>query len=201
MSITVDRTQELQWVKEGRVFCATGAGVLTTPAAFQTDLVRQTPDLMVRTGSGIVIVPLRVQVSVEASNATGVFQALISACNNDPGVSSMTAVTPVNVNTRYSAKGSSCTAYNTNVGNTGTAPAGVPDLLRVYVQPDIDAITGVAHFEQVVYAPLWGAGTPCIVGEEDGVSAFLVYTANSTDGTGYILAAWAEFTYAEFYAP
>ena len=198
--MTIDRTQELQWVKEGRVFYSTGAGVLTTPAAFQTDLVMQTPDFMVRAPAGVVIVPLRVQASVEASNATGVFQALISACNNDPGIANMTAVTPVNTNTRYSTKGSSCTAYNTNAGNTGTAPTGVSDLLRVYVQPDVDSITGVAHFEQVVYSPLWGLGTPAIVGCETGTQAFLVYTANSTSGTGYILAAWAEFTYAEFYA-
>lgn len=199
MAITVDRTQELQWVKEGRVFYATGAGVLTTPAAFQTALARQTPDFMVRTPSGIVIVPLRVQVSYEATGAA-VAEILISVCNNDPGVSNMTAVVPVCTNTRYSTKGSSITAYNTNVGNTGTAPAGVSDLYRVYSQVDTDSVAETALFEQGVYAPLWGQGIPAIVGSETGTNAFLVYVANGTSSTGYILVAWAEFTYAEFYA-
>ena len=198
MSITVDKSQIVQWVKDGRVFHATH-GALTTPAAFQTDLVRQTPDLMVRTPAGIVAVPLFVSVTTEATGAA-VFQCLVSACNNDPGVTNVTAFTPVNLNTRYATKGSSCTAYITAAGNTGTAPAGVTDLLRVYVQVDIDSVTGTAPFEQVVYSPLFGKGQPCIVGSEVGVNAFTVYVANGTSATGYILAAWAEFTYAEFYA-
>jgi len=198
MAITVDRTQELQWVKEGRVFYATH-GALTTPAAFETDLVRQTPDLMVRTPAGVVIVPLRVSVITEATGAA-VFQCLVSACDNDPGVANRTATTPVNTNTRYAQTGSSVTATITATGNSGTAPTGVSDLLRVYSQADIDAIAQTAHFEQVVYAPLWGRGAPCIVGSDTSVNAFMVYVGNGTSSTGYILTAWAEFTYDEFYA-
>lgn len=198
MAITVTRSKELQWVKEGRVFHATH-GALTTPAAFQTDLVRQTPDLMVRAPAGVVVVPLRVAVVTEATGAA-VFQCLVSACNNDPGIANMTAFTPVNVNSRYAQTGSTVTSYITATGNTGTAPSGVSDLLRVYVQPDIDSITETANFEQVVYAPLWGKGAPCVVGSDTSVNAFMVYVGNGTSATGYILAAWAEFTFDEFYA-
>lgn len=198
MAITLNKSRELQWVKEGRVFHATH-GALTTPAAFETDLVRQTPDLMVRVPAGIVIVPIRVSIATEATGAA-VFQALISACNNDPGVTGRTAFTPVNVNTRYAQTGSQVTCYITSTDNSGTAPTGVSDLLRVYVQPDIDAITGSANFEQVVYAPLHGRGAPCIVGSDTTMQAFMVYVGNGTSADGYILASWAEFTYAEFYA-
>jgi len=200
MAIDLSRKNELKWVKEGRVFTVTGAGVLTTPGTFQTDLVRQTPDLLVRAPSGIVIVPLRVQVSWEATD-TAVIQCLISACNNDPGIANMVAVTPVNSNSRYAQTGSSVTAYNTNSGASGTPPTNVVDVFRSYVQPRVDNVgTGSAPFEQVVYAPLHGRGAPCIVGGDTGVHAFMVYPAGAGIATGYILAAWAEFTYVEFYA-
>ena len=201
MAITVSRSKELQWAKEGRVFHATH-GALTTPAAFQTDLVMQTPDLMVRVPKNTVIVPIRVSVFAEGTSVAGVWQCLISACANDPGTSNVTAFTPVNVNTRYATIGSACTCYITATGNTGTAPTGVSDLLRVYVQPRIDNVgTGSANFEQVVYAPLWGLGIPCIVGNDNNTQAFMVYVGSgATTPTGYILAAWAEFTYTEFYA-
>ena len=199
MAITLNRTRELQWVKEGRVFHATH-GALTTAAAFETDLVRQTPDLMVRVPSGIVIVPLRVQISAEATD-TAVFQTLISVCNNDPGTTGKTQFTPVNTNSRYAQTGSQVTAWITSTDNSGTAPAGVSDVHRTYVQPRIDNVgTGSAPFEHVVYSPLHGLGAPCIVGSDTTLQAFLVYVGAAGTATGYILAAWAEFTYVEFYA-
>ncbi len=134
------------------------------------------------------------------SAGAAVAEILISACNNDPGTSNVVAVTPVNVNTRYSTKGSSVTAYNTCTGNTGTAPTGISTLYRVYSQVDTDAVSETALFEQGVYAPLWGQGTPAIIGNDKDIQAFLVCTANGTSSTGYILAAWAEFTFDEFYA-
>lgn len=202
MAITLNKSRELQWVKEGRVFYATH-GALTTPAAFETDLVRQTPDLMIRVPKNVVIVPLRVTVHPETTAATGAgtgFQVLMSACNNDPGTTGRTAFTPVNVNSRYATVGSTVTAYITSTDNSGTAPAGVSDLYRSYVQVDVDSVTGVAHFDQVVYAPLHGKGIPAIVGNDNNTCAFMVYVGNATSSDGYILAHWAEFTYAEFYA-
>ena len=198
MAIDLNWKNELQWVKEGRVFYAQH-GALTTPAAFETDLVRQTPDLMVRTPAGGVIVPLRVLVITETTGAE-VFQCLISSCNNDPGTSNMTAFTPVNCNTRYATVGSTVTAYITNTGATGTAPAGVVDLHRVYAQADIDAINESAPFDQVVYAPLHGKGIPAIVGDNSNTNAFMVHVGNGTSSDGYIIAQWAEWTYGEFYA-
>ena len=198
MAIDLSKNNELQWIKEGRVFFAEH-GALTTPAAFETDLVRQTPDLLVRTAAGVVIVPLRVLVVTEATGAA-VFQCLISACNNDPGNSNMTAFTPLNCNTRYATKASTVTAYITSTGSTGTAPTGVSDLLRVYVQPDIDAITSTATFDQVVYAPFHGKGVPTIIGDDSNINAWMIHVGNGTSSTGYIHAQWAEFTYTEFYA-
>ena len=202
MAIDLSKKNELKWVKEGRVFWAEH-GALTTPAAFETDLVRQTPDLLIRTPAGVVIVPLRVLVVTEATAATGVgtgFQCLISSCNNDPGTSNMTAFTPINCNTRYATSGSTVTAYITNTGATGTAPTGVADVHRVYSQPDTDAITSSTPFDQVVYAPFHGKGIPCIVGDDSNTNAFMIHVGNATSSDGYIIAQWAEFTYTEFYA-
>src|SRR3990167_8400036 len=118
----------LEWVKAGRVYSA-HHGILTTPAAFETDLVRQTPDLMIRVPGSVVIIPIMVQVHFEATGAA-VAQILVSTCDNDPGVSNMSAYTPINNNTRYAAVASKVTAYITNTGNTGTDPTNVNELAR-----------------------------------------------------------------------
>ncbi len=199
MTIEKSWKEELQWVKEGRVYHARH-GVLTTPAAFETDLVRQTPDLMVRVPKGTVIVPLRTQVVTEATNAAGLFQVLISSATNDPGTSNVTAFAPVNQNTRFATKGSMCRAYITATGNTGTAPANTTDLYRAYVENDIDAANEAAPFEQVLYDPFRGLGQLTVIGSQDSTTAFMVHVGNNTNSTGYILSSWAEFTYDEFYA-
>lgn len=68
------------------------------------------------------------------------------------------------------------------------------------------AITGVPHFKQVVYSAtadrthLWGMGIPAIIRNDKNMQALLVYPANSTDSTGFIEVAWAEFTYNQLYA-
>lgn len=198
MAIDLSPDKELQWVKEGRVF-SVQHGDLTTPAAFETDLVRQTFDWGLRVPAGVVIVPLRVAIVTEATGAA-VFQALISTCNNDPGTTGKSAATPVNVNSRYATVNSKVFAYITSTGNSGTAPANNIDVWRSYVQVDIDSVTGSATFEQVVYAPLQGRGLPCVVGDNSNVNAFYVMVGNGTSATGYVLGSWAEFTYDEFYA-
>ena len=187
----------LEWVKAGRVFSA-HHGILTTPAAFETDLVRQTPDLLVRVPGSVVIVPIMVQVHFEATGAA-VAQILVSTCDNAPGTSNMSAYTPVNNNTRYGAAGSKVTAYITNTGATGTAPTNVNELARTYIQVDVDSVTGAANYDQFVYAPFQQRGAPAIVGGADDVHAFMVNVGVGTSSTGYIIATWAEFTYAEFY--
>jgi len=197
MAIDLDPKNELQWVKEGRVFHATH-GALTTPADFETDLVVTTPDMVVRVPGGIVIVPLRVTVETEATGAA-VFQCLIRACDNDPGTANRTAFTPVNTNTRYGGVGSKCTAHVTSTGAC-TTPTNTCDLARAYVAPDIDAMAESATFEQVVYAPLQGKGIPAVIGSSATTHGLLVYAGNGTSATGYIEAYWAEFTYDEFYA-
>ena len=199
MAITMENSRVLQWVKEARVFQA-NHGALTTPAAFETDLVRQTPDLMVRVPPGVVIVPIFTSVNAEATD-TAVQQVLISICNNDPGTTGKTQFTPVNANSRYATTGSTVTAWITSTDNSGNAPTGVSDVYRAYVQPRIDNVgTGSAPFEQALYAPLSGMGAPCAVGSKDVMNAFLVYVGMAGTATGYILSAWAEFTYDEFYA-
>lgn len=188
-----------QWLKEGRVYQA-GEGVLTTPATFApADLVRQSPAFMLRVPAGLVVIPLMSQVVFEAT--TAVLQMLVSCCNNDPGVASMTAVTPVNVNTRYSDVGSSCTAYATNAGNTGTAPTGVADLYREYHQADRDAISTSAPSTYLLYNPRMGHGQECVIGNNSTVQAWLVYylAGTASASTGFSINTWAEFTYAEYY--
>lgn len=198
MAIDLDPANELQWVKEGRVFQARH-GELTTPQAFETDIVRLTADLVVRTPPGTVIVPLRVTVVTEATGAA-IFQCVISASDNDIGTANVSSFTPVNQNSRFAAQGARVTSHFLAAGNNTTAPTNVTDLLRVYIQVDIDSITASATFEQVVYDPLRGRGIPTVVGSNANVNSFLVYVGNGTSSTGYIIASWAEFTYDEFYA-
>ena len=189
-----------QWVKEGRVYQA-GEGTLTTPATFApADLVRQSPAFMIRVPAGIVIIPLMSMAVFEAT--TAVLQVLVSCCNNDPAVANMTAVTPVNVNTRFSDVNSSCTAYATNAGNTGTAPTGVADLYREYHQADHDAITTTSPSNQpMIYSPRLGFGQECVIGNNSTVQAYLFYMVAGTASasTGFSIHTWAEFTYADYY--
>lgn len=188
-----------QWVKEGRVFTC-GTGDLTTPAAFQTDIVRQTPENMIRVPKGVVIVPLMAQIVYEATGAA-VAQGEICAASNDPGTSNVTAKTAVNVNMAYGGTSSKVLFYITPTGNTGTAPANVAPLLRWYQQVDNDAVTGSASDKlQVIYNPSVGIGQECAIGDNAGVQSFLVYVANGTSSTGFTVVTWAEFTYAEYYA-
>src|SRR3990167_185803 len=118
MAIDLSPDRELQWVKEGRVYTLEH-GDLTTPAAFETDLVRQTFDWGVRVPAGVVIVPLRIAVVTEATGAE-VFQCLIYSCNNDPGTTGKTAKDPVNANSRYSTVRSKVFGYITSTDNSGT---------------------------------------------------------------------------------
>ena len=198
MAINRDPANELQWVKEGRVFQARH-GELTTPQAFEIDIVRITADLLVRTPPGVVIVPLRTTVVTEATGGE-VFQCVISASDNDIGTANVTAFTPVNQNTRFAAVNSKVTSHFLAGGNNTTAPTNVTDLLRVYVQADIDLINEFAPFEQVVYDPLRGRGIPAVIGSNANVHSFLVYVGNGSSSTGYILTSWAEWSYDEFYA-
>ena len=197
MAIELSPERELQWVKEGRVF-QTAHGALTTPAAFEVDLVVTTPDFLITVPAGTVIVPIRLTIETEATGAA-VFQALLRTADNDVAVTNSTEVYPVNVNTRFATVRSKCRAAITSTG-AHTTPTNSADLLRVYVQPDIDAITGSATFTQVVYAPLQGKGIPCVVGGSGATHSFFALIGNGTSSTGYVECAWAEFTYDEFYA-
>ena len=195
---TIVSDEVRQWIKEGRVFQGF-EGALTTPKQFApTNLVRQQPQFMIRVPASIVIVPLMSMMASEAT--TAVLQVLVSCCNNDPGVANYTAITPVNVNTRFSDVNSQCTAFGTSAGNTGTAPAGVADLYREYHQADRDAITG-APTPQITYSPRDGHGQECVIGDDSNVNAYLYYAVAGTAGasTGFSIHTWAEFTYAEYY--
>ena len=193
----ITSSEILQWVKEGRVFNGID-GVLTTPATFtNTALVRQQPDLMVRVPAGVVIIPIFAQIVYEATGGT-LLEALVSVCDNDPGTSNVSAVTPTNVNTRFAGNASRCTVYKAATGATGTAPTNVSDLFRAAHAVDFDA--GASNLqEQIVYSPFAGRGMMAIVGSASTLHAFLVYAACGTSSTGFVLASWAEFTYAEFY--
>src|SRR3990172_6159143 len=99
MAINLKTSQIAQWNKEGRIYHGFG-GVLETPETQPaTALVRQTPTFFIRVPAGVVIVPLFSQVAFEAT--TAILQVLVSACNNDIGVATSVALTPINHNTRY----------------------------------------------------------------------------------------------------
>ena len=196
---TIISDEVRQWIKEGRVFQG-GSGVLTTPVADGVeDLTRQEPQFMVRVPAGVVIVPLMVLWTPEATLA--IAQMLISTCSNDPGVANRTAVTPVNVNTRFATNNSTVNAYGTNTDASGTAPTQVCDLYREYHQADRDAITG-APTPPLIYNPREGHGQECVIGNGINVQSFLVHVqggATNATKTGFIITTWAEFTYDEYY--
>lgn len=200
MAINLNLKQINQWNKEGRIYHGFG-GVLDTeetqPAAA---LVRQTPSFFIRVPANVVIIPLFSQVAFQAT--TAILQVLVSTCNNDIGVATSVALTPICQNTRYAAVRSKVNAYATNTGATGTAPTGVADLYREYHQADRDAITTTSPTPPISYNPLAGRGSWAIIGSENNVHGYLFYAVAGTAGasTCFHIHSWAEFTYAEFYA-
>ena len=186
-----------QWIKEGRVFSA-GDGTLTSEETFTaTDLVRQTPNFMIRVPAAMVCIPLFGLIVYEATGAA-VMQVLLSCCDNDPGAGNITLTAAKNVNTRYSGIGNQCLAYTAGTGVTGTAPTNVADLFRHYQQVDNDAITG-APTPPIIYNPRHGLGQEAAIGSNGDIHAFLAYYVNGTSSTGFSIFTWAEFTYAEYY--
>lgn len=199
---TIVSDEVRQWIKEGRVFQGF-EGVLTDPKTFAVvTLIRRQPQFMIRVPAGIVIIPLMSMLAFEATaNVTHGVQVLVSCCNNDPGVDgNMDAITPVNVNTRFSLLGSAVAAYGTNSGNVTTAPSGVADLYREYHHADRDAITG-APTPPITYSPRDGHGQECAIGDDSNVNAYLFYglSGNNSDSTGFSIHTWAEFAYDEYY--
>jgi len=189
--------EELLWNIQGRIFYAE-SGALTTPETVTaTALVRQQPQIYVRVPKSVVIIPLMACITFEATGAAA-NEALVSAYNNDIGTSNAVAFTSVCTNTRYGTKTSSVNAYITVTGSTGTAPTGVVDLWRHYQQVDHDAITG-APTPPLVYQPSRGQGQRAVVGSADTVNTWAVHLANGTSSTAFVIATWAEFTYAEIY--
>lgn len=183
-----------QWLKEGRIFTGQAGALSTAETITATAIIRQQPDLMLRVPAGTVIIPIMVQIAVATS--VGLVQAAVSSCNNDPGTSNVTAITPVNLNSRYATKVSAVTAYKTATGATGTAPTNVADIYRwASVDPDSVASNG----NPFTYAPFAGLGSPCVVGDGSAMNAFMVYIGAGTSGTAWIVGVWAEFTYAEYY--
>ena len=200
MAINLKTSQIAQWNQEGRIYHGFG-GVLETPETQPAAaLVRQTPSFFIRVPAGVVIIPLFSQVAFEAT--TAILQVLVSTCNNDIGVSTSVALTPVNHNTKFAAVSSKVLAYATNTGATGTAPAGVADLYREYHQADRDAITTTSPTPPISYNPLAGRGSWAVIGSEDNIHGYLFYAVAGVAGasTCFHLHSWAEFTYAEFYA-
>ncbi len=193
----ITSSEERRWNREGRIF-SSGGGVLNTlETVTATTLIRQQPFAFIRVPASIVIIPLSVVIVFGATGAA-VNQTLISVCDNDPGTSNSVLAVPKCVNTRYAGKVSSVNFYATNTGATGTAPTNVSDLFRTYMQADQDAITG-APTPPIVYKPSVGLGQEAIVGSSGAVNAFLVYLSNGTSSTAFVIATWAEFTYAEIY--
>ena len=189
--------EELLWNIQGRIFTAS-SGVLTTPEAVTAvALVRQQPQIYIRVPGSVVVIPLMAIVTFEATGGAA-NEVLVSAYNNDIGVTNAVAATPVCTNTRYGTKASSVTAYATVTGNTGTAPTGVADLFRSYMQADQDAITA-APTPPIVYQPSRGLGQRAVVGRADTISTFAVHLANATSSTAFVILTWAEFTFAEIY--
>lgn len=184
-----------QWLKEGRVYVA-NRGVLTTPVAFAgTTITSLRPDLAVRCPAGTVMIPLFVQIYWEATGGT-IVEAIIRTASVDVGAGTSTAVTPINANTRYASRASAMTVAREYTADCAAVTDG-NEVFRVGSPTDLDA-NNAGTLSHATWSPLTSGAFPVLVGGTNAGS-LLVNTATATSSTGFVIAAWAEFTSAEFY--
>lgn len=180
---------QLSLLLEGKVFSGQ-VGSVTTPATFTSGVAANaTPEFALRnpSGSGLVALPLHIQVYWEAS-AGAIQEAYAYSCQNDIGAGTSTAVTPVNMNTG-NASGSGMTVAKTYTAGATTATNPI-EFVRWGSPLDIDASTGLYTFKWNFFED--GNG-PLI--SPNGSLAVVCGTV--TTATGFIIVTWAEFKTSE----
>lgn len=179
---------------EGRVFHAQ-AGSLTSPATFATTAIDGTePDLIVEVPSGTTILPLSIQIYMEAYGTNAIFECLASfgTGGSKGAATGGTAITPTNMRSDAPYV-SQCTIYSTINDATATYVTGnVTEFWRDGAQSAITKATAVNNIANADFVKFeWSVAKygfqPVLIGASQ-----LFVNAMSQAGTGYIKLAYAE---------
>lgn len=173
----------------GRVFIA-NAGTVTTPITFGAGTIDEAEfDLHVAVPANKVIIPLEIQLHMEAFGTTAIFEYL-AAWGTGSTVGAGTSITPRNTNLQ-SSDASACTITAAATTTSGVALANDREFWRGGVQKiiTVGTVTEEGSKEESKYMWSWkDSGVLHLVGP----SAQLGIFAAAQAGTGFII-----FTYAE----
>lgn len=171
-----------QYAKEGRVFVA-NMGSVTTPLTFLATAANR-PDAWIRVPSGTTIIPISVNVTLEAMAGTATeFDVRIAANDIGDGTSSAASVGPLTAKTN-SGKTSNCTARQLATGDTTAETTPISVFRKTYILANAageDSKGMHITREQMGYPVLTGAA-----------SWEVFVAATTTQAIGYVVMTWAE---------
>lgn len=177
-----------QYAYEGRVFTA-NMGTVTTPITFLVTAANR-PDAWVRVPSGTTILPISINVTLEAMTGTAQeFDVRICANDIGNGTSSAADVGPLTLHTG-SGKTSLCTARQLATADTTAETTPISIYRKSYVTAEAtgEEDKGI-HItrEQMGYPVLKGAAT-----------WELFCAATTNQATGFVVMTWAEILTSNF---
>jgi len=179
---------------EGRMFQVT-VGSLTGPSTFAASAIDGTePDIIVEVPTGTTILPVSLQIYMEAYGTNAIFECLASygTGGSRGAATGGSAVTPVNLRSD-SPYGSACTVYSTIDDATATYVTGnIVEFWRDGAQSAITKATAVANVANADFVKFeWSVAKygfqPILVGASQ-----LFVNAMSQAGTGYMKLVYAE---------
>jgi len=179
---------------EGRMFQAT-VGTLTGPSTFASTAIDGTePDLIVEVPAGTTILPVSLQIYMEAYGTNAIFECLASygTGGSKGAATGGTAVTPVNLRSD-GPYGSACTVYSTINDATATYVTGnIVEFWRDGAQVAITKATAVNNIANADFVKFeWSVAKygfqPVLVGASQ-----LFVNAMSQAGTGFMKLVYAE---------
>lgn len=173
------------WGLEGRIFTL-NAGSVTTPITFGAGSITETEyDVYLKANSGFQIVPLSIQLQMEAYGTTALFEAM-AKLGAGGTVGAGTSVTPVCTNTQVN-RGPSCTCTVAATATSGVALTSGFEFWRVGSQKTVTRAT----VTEVLQDPMrftwsWKDSGVLNVGPE------LALYASAQAGTGFFIVTYAE---------
>lgn len=166
---------------EGRIFVA-NMGTVTTPITFLVTAANR-PDAWIRVPANTAILPILVNVSLEAAAGTDT-EIDVRAANNDIGNGTSSAADIGPLSTRNDGPvTSACTARQLATGDT-TAET-TPRSLYRYEFSVAEGTSSDFHVD----VPRSLMGYPCLVGP---ATWEVFIAATSTQAIGYVVMTWAE---------
>jgi hypothetical protein len=169
---------------EGRVFHVSH-GTVTTPITFVA-YDEDRPAFALDVPAGTTIIPIRIQVYLEAAAGT-VTEVIFETATNVVGAGTSTLLTPACTRTR-GGRTTACTGYGLYTGN-GTAPTGAIEFWRSGY-PYVGAAGAPALIEWNVMN-----GTPQII---EGAGSLVGYvSATTSQVNGFTKVSWIELLTSE----